>query len=261
MYENENEEVQVNSDVEAPSSEAPQPVEQNAQPAEKPEANTDSEKPTPFHEHPRWKEMLEERNSYREQAKALEQRYAQMEAQLKQLSQQNLPKKEEDALIARLKGIDPEFGSFAEQQKAALQELHELKEWKQQQELRSMRDQAVNTINSLHEQNKVPAELRDRYNREIQFLIQQNPKAELQDLPNLYKQVHTDYTQMLEGIKRKERESYVSDKKADSKVPTSQPKGKPVEAGKGKEFSKDPAEARQELIKRVLKQAKASDSL
>lgn len=217
---------------------------------------------TPFHEHPRFKELVEQKNQALSAQKALEEKYAQMEAQFKKITES--PKSTEaktDAIIERLRGIDPEFAARMEQLSKALPQVEQMQQRLQAYERQQEVQQAVGTINSLHEQNKVSPELKTFINNELDRLYMQG-KLRGPDVPAAYKAIYDQYSRFVDGIKRTERESYVASKKADSKAPTSQPKGAPARQGNQKpQFSKDPEIARQQVVSRYLKQAKAESDI
>lgn len=232
----------------------------NSEVSSEPQIQSDKPDSTPFHEHPRFRELVEQKNKYAESYKTLEQQYKQMAKQLEELNSRMSPKKEEDPLVARLKGIDPEFGERFEKLSSTEKELAELRQWREQMEMDRIRTSAVNTVSQLHTQNKVPAELQEFYNEQLEAMYARNPQAFLSDINSAYKTVHDRVSKILESRDRATRESYVSAKKADSKAPSSQPKGKPVNTGQ-EELSSDPEVARKQVISRVLKHTKASSTI
>jgi hypothetical protein len=225
---------------------------------QQPKPDSDS---TPFHEHPRFKELVEQKNKYADSYKQLENRYAEMEKQLRTLSERTKPQETQDQLIARLKGIDPEFGERFEKLDATQKELAELRSWRQQVEAEQTRTQAVNTVMTLHSQNKVPDDLQQLYNEQLEAMYARDPKNFVRDIQGAYKHVHERMSKLLDSVKRQERESYVSNKSQDAKVPTSQPKGKSVNHSKPEEYSKNPDEAKAQLVRRIIQQSKASNSI
>jgi hypothetical protein len=145
--------------------------------------------------------------------------------------------------MARLKEIDPEFAERFETLDKTREQIAELSQWKQAQEMERVRSNAVNTINTLHSQNKVPAEMQEFYNSQLEARYMQNPQAFLKDIQGAYKSIHEQVSKILEARDRAARESYVTEKKKDTKVPASQPKGKPASKGSESEYSADPARA------------------
>lgn len=258
---------QVESDAIEPSSEAQDlPEKENISPdaakAAGGEQPDQDDQKTPFHKHPRWIERDNELKAEREARQALEQRYSQLESQIKSLSEPKAPAAPDKraAMIERLKGIDPEFAEFISEL-APREDVKQVQERYQQMEQQAFVQRAVGTIKELHTKNNVSPELQARYEKELDIAYRTGQIRNMDDVQKTYKAVHEDYSKMLESIKRAERESYVAAKKADTKLPSSQPKGKAApNAAKG-EWSKDPAEARNQLISQVLKRARASDSL
>lgn len=253
MFENEGNEEQINSDVSQaePSSETPiqaAPVGETKQPDE---ANV------PFHQHPRWIERDNELKSERAARVQMENQLRQLQARLDQPAPTAQAQKEQDALLARLKGIDPEFGERFEKLDQTRSELEELRQWRQQVESQNLRQQAVSTVNTLHEQNKVAPEDRNLYEQILKAKVSEMPHARLEDLPNIYKEVHEMFSKRYEALRRSERESYVKGKTSDTKAPASQAKGQAVPNSKGEEFSKDPETARQQAVQQIVRQMKA----
>lgn len=207
----------------------------------------------PFHEHPRFKELVEQKNQALAAQKDYEQRVGQMESQLKLLNDGKLSQKQEDALISRLKGIDPEFGARIEKLNSALPTIEALQNKLQAMERQSFEEKAISQVNSLHDQFKVSKELKDLYNAQLYMAEQQGRIKSINDIPNVYKAIHESFSKILDGVKRTERESYVADKKKDNKVPTSQPKGKPALPDNKFKYSKDKEAAKAEVVSRYLK--------
>lgn len=208
-------------------------------------------KETPFHEHPRFRELVEQKNQALEQSRALERKYQELSEQMKQLSSP----RQEDALLAQLREANPEFADRFAQFEASTKELEQLKQWKQQMEMDQLRSKAVSRINSLHDQNKVPKELRDFYNDQLEAAYLRDSNGFLGNVEGMYKAIHERFSKTLENIKRAEREAYSSQKKEVAKVPTNV-KGKPVSTGsKKKTMSQD------ELVQAILKRTRESDNL
>lgn len=240
---------QVSGENTTPSPEASESAPQ--QEAEGQQAQAKETNDVPFHEHPRFKELVSQKNQYADEIKQLQ----------RQIAELGKPKEspKEDPLLARLKGIDPEFGARIEQLSATQQELQELRAWKQQMETERVREQAVRSIGEMHESNKVPSELRPMYEAMIEQKARANPNLGLKDLPSVYKEIHDSFSKYLEGTKRQVTESYVKGKKQDASLPASTSKGKAVDPGKAFQFSKNPEEARAQLISRVRQLSRASD--
>jgi hypothetical protein len=242
-----------NPDVTQESSPEPEKSEANAEQPEGQTAAAQNEQ-VPFHEHPRFRELVEQKNKYADELKQVQSQFSEMQRLMHEMRQPKT-QAQEDALHARLKGIDPEFGERFAKVDSSLNELQELKQWKAQMEADNLRNTAISTIEKLHTENKVPAEWRDLYNSQIEAAAMRDRSIGLKDLPNLYKRVHEQVSKLMEGTKRADRESYVTDKKKDASTP-SMTKGKAPQKS-GPEWSKDPYEARQQLVQRVRAQLKA----
>ena len=217
--------------------------------------------PVPFHEDPKVQDYIQRQTE--KQMRELQRTYDMQLQQLKsQFEQQSRPTQtKEDALLARLKGIDPEFGDRFAKLDTAAQKLEQFEQWQKQQEARQSYDRAMNEVSRLHSENNVPDELKPFYNARIQELASSDPSLSLNDLPEIYKQVHDQFVDVVNTIRREERSSYVTEKQKVAKAPTSQAKGQPVTPGKKPQFSKDPVEARNQLIQRVLKTARSENDI
>jgi hypothetical protein len=247
---------QSNTDVSNEVSSEPQSTGQETPEAQQASGEQKQQDNTPFHEHPRFKELIEEKNAYRRELDEMKRQLQTMQTPRSEKTQE-----EKDALIERLKSIDPEFGERFAQLNMTAKELQELKAWKQSMETQTVREKAINSINSLHSEHKVPKEMQDFYNAAIEAEARNNPRMGLQDLPQVYKAVHERFSKYLDTVKRSERESYVKDKTQDAKAPTTQSKGKSVTPNVRKQFSGDEAEQRKETVDEVLKLMRAGKDI
>lgn len=188
----------------------------------------------PFHEHPRFKELIEEKNSLKSGLEESQRIIAELQRQMSQPASPKAPSKDPyESLLDRLKGIDPEFANLQAESVQALKMLPQLQQALQEIQLRDLQTQAVSKINSLYEQHKVPQELRSFYQDRIERMAYLNPQFSIKDLDNLFKEAHEHVSKTFEVFKRKERESYVQTKKQDQ-VPASTTGGAPASAaGKG----------------------------
>ena len=190
----------------------------------------DSSANLPFHQHPRWIERDNELKAERAARQQLEQSIADMQKRFTEMQKAPAGPDERTELLKRLEGIDPAFGKLISELVTTPKELQELKAWKQEYEAQQTRAQAVSTVSSLHEQNKVDGELKDLINEALVAMDAQGKIKNVQDIPRAYKEVHERLSKYVDSIKRGVTASYVSDKKTDGKVPTSQPKGAPVKS-------------------------------
>ena len=190
-------------------------VEQEAKPTET----------TPFHEHPRFKELIEQKNQQAEQIKAYQQQMQELKAQF--TAMQPKQKSPEEALLERLKGIDPEFGGWAENIDQARRELAEFKQWKEQLEMEQGRQQVQSSLENLYKENKVSDNMKELYQSQIESIAYNNPNLKPSDLPKVFKQVHENLSKWAESYERNIRSKYVTEVKKET-APASQTGGAPA---------------------------------
>lgn len=246
----------VNSPSESSTPETPPPAEsqsaEGSQEASNQSAATD--KQPPFHEHPRFKELVQQKNEFSQKVQASEQRMQQMQAQFNQQIQEmqrsieaNRPQPQKaydkEKLLQRLQGIDPEFHGLISDVTTQMEALKQLQEqfpqvmqWKQQSEQTNLQQQAESRLSQLYSENKVPKEMQDMYESMIESMVFKNPKSTLKDLDNYFKSTHDRYSKFTTEYDRKIRESYVTNKKQDA-TPGTQTGGAPVSASKGPKAS------------------------
>lgn len=230
------------------------------------QASAPQQDTTPFHEHPRFKELVEQKNQALASQKELSDKYAALEKQLKELSQpKTQAQAEKDELIEDLKKVDPRLAERLEKFSKGMSSVEQIQaklEAFEKQQAKAQQDQvvqaAVAKINQLHEANKVSPELKTFIGNELDRLYMTGQLKDLSQVDAVYKTVHDQFAKFIDGVKRSERESYVQAKKPDSKVPASQPKGEPAKpAPKKPVFSKDREEAMAQIASRAIKQLKA----
>jgi len=257
MYENEGEEVTQQDANEADTSE-PQissPEETNStSAAERVSQNSQSEKQLPFHEHPRFKELIEEKKTYAEQ---LQQMQKQMQEMSQRYQQQAEPKKSHP-FVERLKEIDPAYGEWAGGLDGLKEQLAEMKAWKDEQGRQTVVREYESSVEKLHTEHKVPKELQELYKEQLDARAYKDPNFGLKDVPAAYKQLHEKYSKFLDATKRAERASYVVDKSKDSSAPSSQSKGAPAGKAKAPQF-KDREEAYAAIVKQATTRSKADN--
>lgn len=176
------------------------------------QASAPQEQNTPFHQHPRFQELIQQKRELSDRVSTYEQRMAEMQRQVEAM--QSSAPKAEDPLLARLKQIDPEFGARFEKLSSLESQVEKFKEWQQEQVMESYRTQASQSLTDLYKQYSVPENMQKRYDREIKAIAYENPNLGLKDLPEVFKSVHEEFTKWQDEFKRKERESYVTEKSA-----------------------------------------------
>lgn len=211
---------------------------------------------TPFHEHPRWKEVMQQNNQYKTQLSQYEKHLQEMQARLQQLetgSKQAV--KPENELFDRLKKIDPAFGSKFEEVAMTAQEIRELKEWKAQAEAERIRGQYESGLDKLCNEHNVTPSWKKLYDSELRNIAMSNPNLSLQDLPKVFKEVHDRF----EALRREERGKYVADKSKDAKTPQTQSKGKVPASNKKEALPADRDEALQSIVSQALKMHRSNN--
>lgn len=246
-----------------PDSTASNEVAQAASPSK--EAGSEASKPnsqsenTPFHEHPRFKELIEQRNQFQTAMQDMQRRLSEYETR----QQESKPKEEtsEDKMLKRLESVDPEFAAFMKSIYGKLPKVDQLEQQWQQSQQEAQRTAVQSQVQALHEQYKVPSEQRDLYRSLLKAHVSDIPNAQASDLPKYYKAVHDSVSKMMEGIKRAERASYVTAKKADSATPSTQQRSaapKTASQAKKPDYSRDPDAGKREMISRVMQDLRAT---
>lgn len=225
-----------------------------AQESAEQQGSSSKEQTTPFHEHPRFQELIQQRRELADRVSSYEQRMSDMQRKFESMQQANQPAKQEDPLLSRLKGIDPEFGERFEKLTTLEAQVEQFKNWQQEQVMESYRTQASSTLDNLYKENKVPDHLKVRYDREIKAIAYENPGLGIKDLPQVFKSVHEEFTKWQDDFRRKERETYVAEK-ATTKTPSSVTGGSAPSQSKG---SGEKAMSREDLISNIVKEINAS---
>lgn len=181
----------------------------------------------PFHEHPRFKELVEQKNQFAQRAEQADKSYKQLQAQVaqlqKQYNQSNQPQKPSyDPLFKELESVNPKFAEFikenytkAQQVDILQQELAQVKEFQNSYQ----QQQALSQFDKLCEDNKVDPNFKEFYKEAVANAANAS-NAGLDALPNLFKQAHERLGKSLEAFSRAQRESYVAAKTADKKPAT-----------------------------------------
>lgn len=211
----------------------------------------------PFHEHPRFKELVEQKNQYQAQLKALQDRLDRQEHQSRQ--QPSAPKPT-DKFVERLQGIDKDLADRIAKYDEGQETVSQLKARLADYEAATTRSQAETAINNLYSEHKVDPSIQKMYTAAIKDIANANPQMKLSDLSSVFKEVHENFTKFTETLRRSDRKSYVVDKKADAKAPTSQPKGEAAKPAKTK-VSVDREEALASIAKMSIGKYRAGSDL
>lgn len=213
----------------------------------------ESKPETPFHEHPRFKELINEKNQFASRYEEMSKQVKEMQARMEEFAKPK-PVETKNQLIERLKGIDPEFGTWAEQQEATRAQLQEFAQWKAQLEVEKGQAQVRESVTRLHSEHKVSPELQGIYESQIKAIAQSNPSLGLKDLPALYKQVHDQFSKIFEARERSKLASYAQGKKQDAAVPPAQKGQAPKPSAPKTSYPKDREEAKSVMVKQIMNQ-------
>ena len=253
MFENEGTEIEsTQSDVTEPSSEA----QVDAQPEQQAAAPTQKE--VPFHEHPRWKEVMEERNAERQARAQLEQKLAQME---RQFQQSQRPKDTAPSLKdmspkmrERLQGIDPEYASYMSAlEQEAVSTREEMRQFREQQFV----ERAVSRFEELNKTGNVPQELTPVLRAQLDQMYREGKIRSLQDLEAAHKSVYEPLSKLLSDRDRQSIAKYTTDKKTAAAKPATPPKGRAAAPGQA-QAPTNPQDRRKALIAEAMTQIRAS---
>ncbi len=234
---------------------------------------------TPFHEHPRFKELIESRSQLQSRVDELTNSRSGLESELQQMRQmleafqqkQAGPSKPEQ-FISRLEGIDKDLADFVKQGYASQSEIAELKaqlderiQSDRAREAAQYRDGVMKQISALHAEHKVDKDLHSYYQSEVMRIASENPNLRVNDLPNVYKQVHDTMSKYLDSRDRVKTKEYVVDKTKDGSVPASAKGGNPVGSKKADGKAPDGVNARDymraQIVKNALRQHRGESDL
>ncbi len=249
------------NDVTSESSSAPESTNSEPVAVETAAPKVEQEKYVPYD---RFKELVEQKNEFSKKFEDTEKRLKEFQSRFEQQDKTSKGPSKEEQLIARLKGIDPEFAELIESQvsKASKFEALEkrLNEYDQKEVTRSqeaVRAQATSTLEKLKADNKVDGDLHDMFVARIIQMGQNDPKLGVNDIPRIYKEQVDKLSKYVDGIKRTSLSQYTDSKKADSKITSTTKSAKPpISTNSNK--PKNLAEARSQMRNDVVAALKAS---
>lgn len=224
---------------------------------------------TPFHEHPRFKELVEQKNESLRRYQDMESRYKALEGQLNSFrDSQPKPPSETDALLQDLKKVDPRLANVIEQQlkaaetaKSVHERLEKFEQSSKEQALQQTVANAVGKINSLHEVNKMSDFGKQFINNQLDLAYRsgQLNAGDLKAVESAYGEASKVIKAYEDSLKRDVTKSYVQDKTKDASVPTSVPKGTQAKpAAKGIPTFKSKDDLKAAVIQSYLKESAAS---
>lgn len=233
------------------------PSNENNPPAAEAQPQTEQQQKTVPYD--RFQEMVKARQDSDQRIQAYEDRMAKMEQnfqeQLARL-QQPKPAKQEAALIAKMREIDPAYAEYLEGLESKSGKVDEIAQELQQFKLQNMRNQYESMINGFHEQHKTPESLRGFIKEHLDAQALGGNLKSLDQIEKAYKAVHDRYNQFLESTRRETTKSYVKDKSKDASAPASQPKGVAAGVKKTQQFT-DSEDMKSDVVKSGLAKWKA----
>lgn len=202
---------------EASSQEAPSEAESIEASQEQPQ-----EKPAPFHEHPRFKELIEQNREARSESERAKQELARLQYELQSMKQQLAPKKEEpvDPFLRDLEKVNPEYAkSFKVLQEQAAKAAVLEQQW-QQYQAQQYAEKAYSHLDGLLKTNKVEDPMdQDLYRSAIEAEVfkreHRGEKLTLNDLDKIFSSFHTRYMKYNEDRERAITSRYTSSKRSD----------------------------------------------
>lgn len=199
-----------------------------AEPSEVPEQKAQADvnkedKLPPFHEHPRFKEVIEQNRGYKSEMEQYKEALNAMQRELQVMKQQATPKKEEavDPFLADLAKVNPEYARSLQSVYDRAAKADEIAARLDKYEQREFATQAHNHFNKLLETNKVSDQLeQELYRATVRTAVidmeQSGKTLGLKDLDKLFNEFHSRYSKAMEERNRKLTASYVKDKTKDT---------------------------------------------
>lgn len=224
---------------------------------------------TPFHERPRFKELVEQKNEYLKRYQDMESRYKALEGQLNSFrdSQPKAPT-ESDALLEDLKKVDPRLANDlqralkgAETAQSLQTRLDAFEKQSQESARQQTLSTAVGKINSLHETNKMSPFGKQFINSQLDLSYRsgQLNASDLKAVEAAYGEASKAIKAYEDSLKRDLTKSYVESKTKDAGVPASVPKGPQAKpAQKAIPTFKNKEDLKSAVIKSYLKESAAS---
>lgn len=220
-------------------------------------------------EHPRFKELVTEKNSALKQYQDMQSQYKALEQQIDSLKQSQ-PKvaTETDQLLEDLKKVDPRLANViasqlqaAETTKSVQARLEKFEQQSQEAARQQTISSAIGKINSLHESNKMSDFGKQFINNQLDLAYRGGKlnAADLKAIESAYGEAAKAIKTFEESLKRDVTKSYVQDKAKDASVPTSVPKGMQAKpAQKALNVPRDKEALRSAVVKSFLKEQAAN---
>jgi len=248
------------SDVSAESSPAPEESksESSSEGSEKLETSgkETKEKEVPFHEHPRFKELINQRNEFSSKFSESEKTLKALRDELDALKK---PKDQDpnEVLFKQLEQANPQFAKLFRQQTDALKELEQMKAWRAQNEQNAYMNAAIAEASKAKTDLKVSDGIHN-------LLLRSIPAGTPVDkVASIYKELASSIVKEKDEAIREALKGYTKAKKADASIPQNS-KGStskaPNVATKAK-LSKDPEERRMQIGKLVRESMRSESDI
>lgn len=209
-----------------PDSQLSEPSSQESQSA----PDQSESKLPPLHEHPRFKELIEDNRNYKSRLSEYETRMADFERRYQEAvqSQQPKPEKKTNPFVEKLREIDPAYAEYIESIEARASKAEQVEARFTEMENERIRTQYDSSMSRLQAEHKLPPQVSSLVKQQVDALVMSGQVKDLKEVPAAYKNIAEQYTKMLDELKRSERAQYVTEKSTDARQPSSQPKGKPA---------------------------------
>lgn len=247
------EELEQSSGIDVSQESSPAPESNSSEPAKESASSAPSlaeTKPdsTPFHEHPRFKELIQQKNESVKRFEDAERRFKDLESRLESYNKSSAEAaKPKDGFVDALSKVNPDWAKSYENVLNSQKELGELREWRKQMETQNYLNSARGTVDKLQSELKVDSNLHQLYLASIPM------GTPLEKISDLYKGQHDRISKLFSDKEREAISKYSTEKKADSKLPTSSKSSAPKAPSEKKfSFSKDRDEARAQMVKQFL---------
>lgn len=237
----------------AASDEAPEASQDQSAETQKAESNV------PFNEHPRFQELISQKNEMGMRLAEMEKNYQKLmydsEMRLREI-ENRVPKQQPvvDEMYNKLKDIDPAFADYLKGMKEEISRLkayenkfQEYDQWKNGYEQTQLQTTAESTLNRLYQQHGVNEKMQPVIRGLIESMAFKNEKAGINDLPAYFKQAYD----LVNGIARATTQNYVVDKRKDQ-VPASSTSGAPVKPGVPRKLD------RSDIVSMLAKEVRAN---
>lgn len=185
-------------------------------------AEPKEDKPAPFHEHPRFKELIEQTRTFKEQNEQYRQEMTRLQAQMEMIREANKPKVEQpqDPFLADLEKVNPEYARSLKTIYDRSQMVEKLEQRLSQFEQADFASKAVSHFNKILDEKKISdpwdRKIIERAVRsEVYDQESRGKKLNLKDLEKITNDFHAEYKASMDARERSITAKYVKDKTGD----------------------------------------------